>query len=307
MGKYILKRILLLIPVVIGITFFIFLIMSLAPGDPATLILGIDASPEQLEAKRIELGLRDPIIIRYIHYMINVLHGDFGDSWYNHYNVLTEFLTRLPNTMKLGMLAMLLSSLVGIPLGILTAVRQNGFVDYTALAAAMVFSSMPIFWFGLMAQMYIALKWKLLPATGAESFKYFILPAITLAAGQLAGQVRGTRTAMLDVIKQDYVRTARSKGASEKRVIFKHVVRNGMLPVVTHLGVSFATLIGGTTVTESVFAVPGVSTLLINAVKIRDVPVVMGIILIIACFVGIVNLLVDLLYAYIDPRVKLGY
>lgn len=307
MGKYILKRILLLIPVVIGITFFIFLIMSLAPGDPATLILGIDASPEQLAAKRIELGLQDPIIVRYIHYMVNALQGNFGESWYNHYNVLNEFLMRLPNTMKLGMFAMLLSSLVGIPLGILTAIRQNGFVDYTALVAAMVFSSMPIFWFGLMAQMYIALKWKLLPATGAESFKYFILPAITLAAGQLAGQVRGTRTAMLDVIKQDYVRTARSKGASEKRVIFKHVVRNGMLPVVTHLGVSFATLIGGTTVTESVFAVPGVSTLLINAVKIRDVPVVMGIILIIACFVGIVNLLVDLLYAYIDPRVKLGY
>lgn len=307
MGKYILKRILLLIPVVAGITLFIFVIMSLAPGDPATLILGTEASEEQLEAKRVELGLEKPVIVRYVRYMTGALQGDFGESWYNHYNVLDEFVSRLPNTMTLGILAMTISSLIGIPLGILTAVRQNGVVDYTTMAAAMVFSSMPIFWFGLMAQMYISLKWKILPATGADSFRYFILPAVTLAAGQLAGQVRGTRTAMLEVIKQDYVRTARSKGASEKRVIFRHVVRNGLLPVVTNLGVSFATLLGGTTVTEAVFAVPGVSTLLINAVKIRDVPVVMGIVLIIACFVGVVNLLVDLLYAYIDPRVKLGY
>lgn len=306
MGKYILKRILLLIPVVVGITIFIYVIMSMAPGDPAVLILGADASEEQLVEKRIELGLDKPVIVRYGEYMLNVLQGDFGESWYNHYNVFSEFTSRLPNTLTLGLLAMAMAAFIGIPLGIIAAVRQYGTLDYVTLVAAMIFSSMPIFWFGLMAQVYIALKWKFLPATGAESLRYFILPAITLAAGQVAKNVRGTRTAMLEVIKQDYVRTARSKGATERRVILKHVLRNGMLPVATSLGNSFAVLLGGAIVTETVFAIPGVATLLINAVKVRDVPVVMGIVLIIACFVGIVNLLVDIIYGFIDPRVKLG-
>lgn len=158
-----------------------------------------------------------------------------------------------------------------------------------------------------MAQVYIALKLGWLPATGVGSLKHFVLPAITLAAAQLASQVRMTRTSILEVIKQDYVRTARSKGASERRVIIKHVLRNGLLPVITQLGLSFALLLGGAIVTETVFAIPGVASLLISAVKLRDVPVVTGIVIIIACFVGFANLLVDLLYAVVDPRVKHGY
>ncbi|MCC8082644.1 Dipeptide transport system permease protein dppB [uncultured Clostridium sp.] len=306
MAKYILKRILMLIPVVIGITLFIFVIMSLAPGDPATLILGADATYEEILAKRMELGLNDPVLIRYLKYMVGVIQGDFGISWYNGYNVMSEFLSRIPNTLILGLLSNAIVIMVGIPLGVIAAVKQNGVIDYCTLILAMLFSSMPAFWFGLMAQIYFCLNLGWFPATGADSLKNFVLPAVTLASASLAGQVRLTRTSMLEVNKLDYVRTARSKGCSESRIILKHVLRNGLLPVVTGIGGHIATIVGGAIVTESVFAIPGVASLMINAVKIRDVPVVMGIIVVISVFVGVVNLLVDLTYAVIDPRVKLN-
>ncbi len=306
MVKYIIKRILMLIPVIFGITLFIYVIMSLAPGDPATLILGPDATYEEILAKREELGLNDPILVRYFKYMAGVLHGDFGISWYNEYDVMGEFLNRIPNTLLLGLLSNAIVILVGIPLGIIAAVKQNGVIDYCTLVLAMLFSSMPAFWFGLMAQIFFCLNLGWFPATGAESLKHFILPAVTLASASLAGQVRLTRTSMLEVNKLDYVRTARAKGCSESRIVIRHVLRNGLLPVVTSIGAHIATIVGGAIVTESVFAIPGVASLMINAVKIRDVPVVMGVIVVISVFVGVVNLLVDLLYAVIDPRVKLG-
>lgn len=306
MLKYIVKRLLMLIPVVLGVTFFIFVILSFAPGDPAQLILGSEATPEMIMEKREELGLNDNLLVRYGKYIWDILHGDFGESWYNGYNVLEEFASRLPNTLRLGLMAMAISSIIGIAMGVVTAVKQYSGLDYMTLALAMLFSSLPAFWFGLMAQIYFALQLGWLPATGADSWKHFILPACTLAAAQLAGQVRLTRSSMLDVIKQDYVRTARSKGCTEKRVILHHVMRNGMLPVVTGLGMSFAGLISGAIVTETVFSIPGVASLMINAVKIRDVPVVMGILFVVAIFIGCVNLLVDLLYGVIDPRVKYG-
>lgn len=296
----------MLIPVVFGITLFIYVIMSLAPGDPAVLILGADATWEEIVAKRQELGLDDPILIRYVKYMAGVLRGDFGTSWYNGYNVMSEFLSRIPNTLTLGLLSNLIVIIVGIPLGVIAAVKQNGVIDYSTLVLAMLFSSMPAFWFGLMAQIYFCLTLGWLPATGADSLKHFILPALTLASGSLAGQVRLTRTSMLEVNKLDYVRTARSKGCSESRIILKHVLRNGLLPVITSIGGHIATIVGGAIVTESVFAIPGVASLMINAVKIRDVPVVMGIIVVISVFVGVINLLVDLTYALVDPRVKLN-
>ena len=306
MVKYIIKRILMLIPVIFGITLFIYVIMSLAPGDPATLILGPDATYEEILAKREELGLNDPILVRYFKYMAGVHHGDFGISWYNEYDVMGEFLNRIPNTLLLGLLSNAIVILVGIPLGIIAAVKQNGVIDYCTLVLAMLFSSMPAFWFGLMAQIFFCLNLGWFPATGAESLKHFILPAVTLASASLAGQVRLTRTSMLEVNKLDYVRTARAKGCSESRIVIRHVLRNGLLPVVTSIGAHIATIVGGAIVTESVFAIPGVASLMINAVKIRDVPVVMGVIVVISVFVGVVNLLVDLLYAVIDPRVKLG-
>ena len=253
-----------------------------------------------------ELGLNDPVLIRYLKYMVGVIQGDFGISWYNGYNVMSEFLSRIPNTLILGLLSNAIVIMVGIPLGVIAAVKQNGVIDYCTLILAMLFSSMPAFWFGLMAQIYFCLNLGWFPATGADSLKNFVLPAVTLASASLAGQVRLTRTSMLEVNKLDYVRTARSKGCSESRIILKHVLRNGLLPVVTGIGGHIATIVGGAIVTESVFAIPGVASLMINAVKIRDVPVVMGIIVVISVFVGVVNLLVDLTYAVIDPRVKLN-
>ena len=307
MLKFIFRRLIMMIPVVIGITLFIYFIMDIAPGDPARLILGADATPEALVAKRAELGLDQPLLVRYTSYMLGILRGDFGVSWFNKYNVLSEFLARLPNTLMLGLLSMGIAAVLGIPLGIMAAVKQYHAFDYITLAGAMLFASMPAFWFGLMAQVYLCLQLGLLPATGVGTPAHFILPSITLAAASLASQVRMTRTSMLEVMRQDYVRTARSKGATELRVIVKHVLRNGMLPVVTQLGIGFAHILGGAIVTETVFAIPGVASLLLNAVKLRDVPVVMGIIVIISVFVGLVNLLVDLLYAVIDPRVKSAY
>ena len=306
MAKYIVKRLLLLVPVVIGITMFIYFIMSMAPGDPAMLILGQDATMEEIVAKREELGLNDSVIVRYIHYMADVLRGNFGTSWYNGFNVMNEFLSRIPNTLILGLMSNAFVILFGIPLGVIAAVRQNSVIDYASLVMAMLLSSMPAFWFGLMAQVLFCLKLGWFPATGAETMTHFILPSLTLACASFAGQVRLTRTSILEVNKLDYVRTARSKGCSEGRIIVKHVLRNGLLPVVTTIGSHIATIVGGAIVTESVFAIPGVASLMINAVKLRDVPVVMGIIVIISVFVGVVNLLVDLTYALIDPRVKLN-
>lgn len=306
MLKYILKRLLLLIPVVIGITLFIYVILSAAPGDPAQLILGMDATEEELIAKRAELGLDQPVLIQYFNYIVKAVQGNFGSSWLSGYEVLPEFMHRLPHTITLGTLAMAFAVLLGIPLGIISAIRQNTVIDYFSLALAVILFSLPAFWFGMMAQIFFCLQLGWFPASGVGTPSHYVLPALTLGANVLASQLRMTRTSMLDVVKQDYIRTARAKGANERRVVVKHVLRNGMLPVVTQVGISYASCMGGSVVTESVFSVPGIGSLLINAVKSRDIPVVMGTIIFVALIVGVINLLVDLLYAYIDPRVKLA-
>jgi len=293
----------MLIPVVVGISLFIFVIMSLAPGDAASLILG-DAHPDLIEELREEMGLNDPIIVQYLRYMAGVVRGDFGFSWFHGFDVLEEFVSRLPNTFILGFLAMGIVTFLGVPLGIAAAVRQNSLYDYSTLVWAMLFMAIPTFWFGLMTQVLFSLVLGWFPATGADSLRHFVLPSIALAAAGLGGMVRLTRTSMLDVNKLDYVRTARAKGASENRIIYRHVLRNGMLPVANSVGGQLAGIISGAVVTETVFSIPGVATLLLNAVRMRDIPVVLGVLIIVAAFVGFVNLLVDLTFALIDPRVK---
>ena len=308
MLKYIAKRVLLIIPVVIGITFFIFLVLSYAPGDPASLMLGPDATAEQLEELREELGLNKPVLLQYFDYMKKViLHGDFGTSWLTGESVFKTFLQRAPNTLLLASLTIAIVTIIGIPTGIVAAIRQNTLVDHTSLAFALVFSSTPSFWLALLAQVFFAYHMGWLPSIGADSMKHFILPAATLSAVNLASQVRMTRSSMLDVIGQDYIRTARAKGASESHVVVRHVVRNGILPVITNLGIAFASSFGGAVVTESVFSIPGIGSYMINAAKSRDIPIVMGVIIFVAIFVAVLNLLVDLIYAFVDPRVKAGY
>jgi len=307
MFRYIVKRILLIVPVIIGLTLFIYLVLSLAPGDPVTLIMGQDATQAQLQAKRIELGMDRPVLVQYFHYMGRILSGDFGSSWVTGKPVMTEFVQRAPHTLLLAIVTLLITVSVGIPCGVLAAAKHNKLIDNATLVFALIFSSIPAFWLGMLIQILFALKLGLLPAMGVGSVRHILLPSLTLSMVNLASQVRMTRSSMLDVINQDYVRTARAKGAGELRVILGHVIRNGSLPVITSLGIAFANAFGGAVVTEAVFSIPGIGSYMINGAKTRDIPIVMGVIIFVAIFVAVVNLVVDLIYAFVDPRVKLGY
>jgi peptide/nickel transport system permease protein len=307
MVKYILKRLALIIPVIFGITLFIFLVLALAPGDPAALILGTDATVEELAAKRVELGLDKNVFVRYVSYMATVMRGNLGNSWISGKSVWLEFQQRIPHTFTLACVSLLITTVFGISLGIIAAVQQNRPIDTITLVFALTFSSIPAFWFAMLMQIVFALNLGWFPSMGIGSIRHFMLPAMTLSTIQVASQLRMTRSSMLDVVGQDYVRTARAKGADEYRVIIRHVVRNGLLPVITNLGLSFANGFGGAIVTETVFSIPGIGTYMINAAKTRDVPIVMGVIIFVAVFVALINLFVDLIYALIDPRVKLGY
>ena len=307
MLKYILKRLLLIIPVVIGITLFIYLLLDIGMGDPTALILGPDASAEQVAALRAELGLDKSVFVRYFNYMYNAIQGDLGNSWYNSRPVIDEFLLRLPNTLALAFSALGITIVVGLTFGTLAAVRQNRPIDGITLIFALLFASMPSFWFGLILQIIFCLELQWLPPMGSGTFKHMILPATTLALGTIASQVRMTRSSILDVVNMNYIRTARAKGAGEFRVVFRHVIRNALMPVVTNCGMTFATAFGGTIISETVFSVPGISTFLINAVKVRDIPIVMGTVIIVSVIVALINLIIDIIYAFIDPRVKAGY
>ena len=307
MLKYILKRLLLIIPVVIGITLFIYLLLDIGMGDPTALILGPDASAEQVAALRAELGLDKSVFVRYFNYMYNAIQGDLGNSWYNSRPVIDEFLLRLPNTLALAFSALGITIVVGLTFGTLAAVRQNRPIDGITLIFALLFASMPSFWFGLILQIIFCLELQWLPPMGSGTFKHMILPATTLALGTIASQVRMTRSSILDVVNMNYIRTARAKGAGEFRVVFRHVIRNALMPVVTNWGLTFASAFGGTIISETVFSVPGISTFLINAVKVRDIPIVMGTVIIVSVIVALINLIIDIIYAFIDPRVKAGY
>ena len=307
MLKYIIKRILLIIPVVIGITLFVYLLLDLAPGDPVTMMLGTDASPEQIAQLRQELGLDQNVLVRYFHYMVSAVQGDFGVSWTNSQPVINEFLERFPNTLALAFSALAITIVFGLSFGTIAAVWQNKPIDGATLIAALLFASMPTFWFGLMLQLLFALKLGWFPAMGVGTIGHMVLPAVSLSLGTIANQIRMTRSSVLEVIDMNYVRTARAKGAGEFHVVFRHVIRNALMPVVTNWGLTFATAFGGTIISETVFSIPGISSFLINAVKVRDVPVVMGTVIIVAVIVAVINLFIDLVYAVIDPRVKLGY
>lgn len=307
MLKYILKRLLLIIPVVIGITLFIYLLLDLAPGDPVSMILGTDATKEQVAELKAELGLDKNVLVRYVNFMGKAVQGDLGKSWMTSKPVTDEFMQRLPNTLSLAFSALAITIVIGLTFGTVAAVWQNTPIDGLTLILALVFASMPTFWFGLMLQILFSLKLKWFPAMGVGTWKHIVLPAVALSLGTIANQVRMTRSSILDVINMNYVRTARAKGAGEFRVVVHHVIRNALMPVVTNWGLTFATAFGGTIISETVFSVPGISSYLINAVKVRDVPVVMGTVIIVSVIVAVINLVIDIIYAVIDPRVKLGY
>lgn len=304
MGKFILKRLLAMIPVLIGITFIIFTILALTPGDPAVSILGETATEEQLEALRVEMGLNDPFVFRYFKYILGVVQGDFGTSYRTGLSVVEELMARLPYTFILAFFGVGLATIIGVPIGIVSAVKQYSFTDNVVTAAAMIMCSVPPFWLSLMLMMLFALKLGWFPAIGVDSWRNFVIPIIAMAIGNMATMIRMTRSMMLEVIREDYIRTARAKGASEKMVIFKHALRNAILPVITQVGISFGFQLGGAMVCETVFSIPGLGNMIISSVRQKDIPMVMGAIIFVAAAISIVNLLMDIVYTWVDPRLK---
>ena len=304
--RYAGKRLLMLVPVIVCVTFMLYLILSSATGNLARSMLGDDATAEQLAAKEAELGLDKPLLARYGRYMLGVLRLDFGVSWVNGESVLARFANRLPCTLLLSLLAMLFAVAVGAPLGIASAIRQYSLMDYGSSFVAMLLFSLPAFWLGTMCQVLFCLTLHWLPVSGVDTPLHFVLPTVILGANTMATMIRMSRTSMLDVIRQDYIRTARAKGASARAVTRRHALRNSMIPIVTQMGVSFAGTIGGAVVTENIFAISGIGTMLLGAVKSRDVPVVLGTVIFVTVIVGVINLAVDLLCAVIDPRIDLA-
>lgn len=304
MLRYILKRLLLMIPVLLGISFILFSILNLTPGDPARAMLGDGASEEDVELLREEMGLNEPFFVRYGKYVLGLFQGDFGKSYVSGRLVSDEILTRFPTTIRLAFCGITFAVLLGIPIGIISAVRQYTIIDNVSLIATLILTSMPGFWLGLMLILNFSLKLGWLPSAGSDTWMHMILPTITVSAASLATLIRMTRSTMLETIRQDYIRTAKSKGATEGRVIFKHALRNALIPVVTVVGIQFGTLLGGAVITESVFAINGLGYYIVEAVKMKDAPVVIGAVMLIAFVGGLVNLIVDVLYTYIDPRLK---
>lgn len=307
MSKYIFKRLLMMFWVVLGISFIIFVIMNLTPGNPAQLILGQSASPEQIAKLEKELGLDSPFFVRYFNFIADAVKGDFGKSYQTRLPVLQEILVRFPTTLRLASIAMFIAMSIGIPIGVISAVKQYSFIDASSMIAALLFASIPSFVLGLILMLVFSLNLRWFPATGITSWKGFILPAITLSTATMATLVRMTRSTMLEVIKQDYIRTSRAKGATEKSVILRHSLRNALLPIVTVIGVDFGYLLGGTVIIESVFAISGMGTLLINAIRMKDTPTVMATVMFVTLAYSFVNLVVDIAYAFIDPRIKSLY
>ena len=307
MRKFILRRIFSLIPVLIGVTLIVFLIMSLAPGDPAKVILGLEATEEQIQRLRTEMGLDDPVMVQYGRYMVNLIQGDMGLSYKTKRPVTEEVWARFPHTVGLSLTAMAFAVLFALPLGIIAAVKQNTFVDGLSMFLALIGVSMPVFWFGLLLILFFALKLGWFPSSGSDSWKSLVLPSIAIGFIQMAAVARITRSSMLEVIRQDFIRTARSKGLSYGAVIRKHALKNALIPTVTVIGLQFGNLLGGAVIVETVFAWPGLGRLMVTSIQGRDIPMVMGCIIVFAVTFSVMNLIVDLLYGFIDPRIKSMY
>ncbi len=304
MTKYIVRRLVLIIPILIGISIILFTIMNLTPGDPAQMLIGDTYTEEALVQLRHELGLDQPFFVRYFNYMKNALTGDFGISYRTRNPVFDEVFARFPHTVAIAMLSIVIQVVVGIIVGIVAAVKQYSLLDTVSQAITMILASVPDFWIGLMLLLFFSVKLKLLPLSGIESWKGYILPAVAVALPYMANLIRLTRSTMLDVMRMDYIQTAQSKGVPKKSVIFKHALKNALLPVVTIAGVNMSWMLGGTIVIEQVFNIPGIGSLMITSMRNKDTPVVMATVMFIALLSCLINLATDLIYAAIDPRVK---
>lgn len=305
MHRYVIKRLVLLIPVMLGGILIIFFVMSLAKGDPGSIILGNAGTEETIYKLNLSLGYYDPFFVRYFRYIKELfLNFDLGTSWKTGLPVMAEIAKRAPVTLTLAFFGVFCAAFIGIPLGILTATKQYTLLDDIPTAIAMIFAATPIFWLGMLLVLIFSLNLGWLPTFGSTSWKNFVLPMITIGLVYGARQMRYTRSSMLEAIREDYVRTARAKGAKEGTVVWKHALRNALLPVVTVIGNEFGGLCGGTAVIESLFALPGIGSYIVTGINNRDVPVVTGCVVTVALLYSCVTLIVDLTYAFIDPRTK---
>jgi peptide/nickel transport system permease protein/oligopeptide transport system permease protein len=304
MLSYVLKRFLSMIPVLFGISLLLFLMLRLLPGDPAQVLAGQMAAPEDIAAIRVQLGLDRQIHVQYLAFLGRLARLDLGRSARTQNPVIAEVWARLPNTLLLATAAIALACLFGIPAGVISAVRPYSWIDYLVTLASLFGMSMPVFWLGLMLVIVFSVVLKWLPAGGTGSWQHVVLPAVTLAAFVTAFIARMTRSTMLETLAQDYTTTARSKGLAERTVVVKHALKNALIPIVTVVGLQFGLLLGGAVLTETVFAWPGLGRLIVDSILARDYPVIQGAILIFGLLYILVNLAVDLLYAWIDPRIR---
>lgn len=296
-----------MIPVIIGVSFLVFFIMDMAPGDAVDVLAPEGATAEDLEAIRHDLGLDKPVVVRYIDYMAGMLHGDLGVSYISKTDVFQTYVEKLPATIKLSFASILISVILSVPLGIYSATRQGTIQDNISMAFAMIGLAMPHFWLGLLLIIVFSLKLQWFPSGGDETLSSIVLPAITIGTGLMATLTRTTRSSMLDVLKQEYLRTARAKGIPEKVVVMSHALRNALIPIITIIGTQLAGVLGGSVLTETVFAWPGVGRLIVDSLNMRDTPLVTGSIIMTTILLSFVLLLVDLLYAAVDPRIKAQY
>ncbi|MDD7739893.1 MAG: ABC transporter permease subunit [Fusicatenibacter sp.] len=305
MPKYLVKRIVGTIPTLIIVVTFVFFFVRMIPGDPARLIAGEQATQADVEAVRVQLGLDKPVPVQYVNYVTGLLKGDLGTSLRTKRPVSEEVASRLGNTVKLALVTLAWSSVVGVLFGVWSGIHRGKWQDYTGMTIAVSGISLPSFWIGFLLIMIFAVKLRILPTTSGSGWKSLIMPSITLGVGIAAVIARFTRSSIIEVLKEDYVRTARAKGIKEKAVIWKHAFRNSMISVVTVVGLQFGFLLGGSVVTESVFAYPGLGSLLIESVNYRDYPAIQSLILIFSLQFIVVNLIVDVLYAVLNPEIKL--
>ncbi|MGG1656275.1 nickel ABC transporter permease [Geobacillus thermopakistaniensis] len=311
MAGMIVRRFFQLILLLVGISFLVFTSMYIAPGDPATIIAGPTASQSDIEAIREDLGLNDPFLVQYGRYMNGLFHGDLGYSYQTKQPVWDAIMTRFPNTLKLAIASIIVAVIIGVVAGIISAIRQNSWFDVSSTVFALAGISIPNFWLGTVLILIFAVNLQLLPVGGldapfytAEGLKQLVLPAITLGTGSAAMIARMSRSSMLEVIRADFIRTARAKGLRERTVIWVHALRNAMIPVITVIGLNFGFLLGGTIITEQVFAINGVGRLMVQAIAARDFPMVQGSVLLVATLFVLVNLIVDIIYTFIDPRIS---
>jgi len=306
--KYIIKRLIFIIPVLIGVSLLIFAILSLTPGDPADMFLSSQATPAVREAWREQFGLNDPFFVQYYHFISGiVLHWDWGKNFANGQSVTADIMLRFPNTFLLACLTTVIAIIIGLFLGVFTAKHQNTWLDTTFSVIGMVGISMPQFWLGLLLLIWFGLDLKWFPISGFDGPKYWVLPSIALGVQNAAILMRFARTSVLDCIRQDYVRTARAKGQEEKVITWHHIVRNALIPIITTAGTLFGGALGMAMILEQVFSINGLGRLMVEAITMRNYPIIRASVLILAVSYSIIYLVLDLLYAYVDPRIKADF